>query len=482
MLIIDNMDLPIPRKANVYVDVMHTWTQALTVVENLVSGVAQSLNTGEALLGLSAWHIYPDICAIGHRTTIVEQEDPLVTKGGIVTLGLHEHRDRDAPGISWSMPLAHLRYYGGAVSSQRTLGFKTSKVLFDQIVLVAMGSAMAGWNDLDTELDTAMHFFIAFADILGFAHQHKEQRLPWPKVLADQARRVLSSDQIGRREMARLVGLGRRRYGVFLAPVKDHPPPLFGLNDPRECIRLLHLPDEGIAAIRAMVAYIPVSLKGAIIRHAYQTNSGFRMIEYASISASNHTRMNCRWITMPENWWDNDDISMVLNRATYIKETLGELCGLLEPDELFEEVAAFSPDFPKYMTGRYFKRLGFWEDLEQRVIEDEKQRDTVKWLKSDHQEFLDGIEELYREEKNELFLGDADSRVHLYVRMQLQLDRSLIKLPIDFVTKALKSQIASLPHTSTYFDPPTRRWHGRDSPGDEVHPSYYKSSNALAAA
>ena len=99
MLIIDNMHLPITRKASVYIDVMHTWTQALTVAENLVSGVAQSVNTGEALLGLSAWHIYPDICAIGQRTTIIEQKDHLVTKGGVVTLGLQEHRERDNPGI-----------------------------------------------------------------------------------------------------------------------------------------------------------------------------------------------------------------------------------------------------------------------------------------------------------------------------------------------------------------------------------------------
>lgn len=48
MLIIDDMHLPIPRKASVYDDVMHTWTQALTVAENLVSGVAQSMNTGES--------------------------------------------------------------------------------------------------------------------------------------------------------------------------------------------------------------------------------------------------------------------------------------------------------------------------------------------------------------------------------------------------------------------------------------------------
>ena len=500
MLIIDNMDLPIPRKASVYIDVMHTWTQALTVAENLVSGVAQSVNTGEALLGLSAWHIYPDICAIGHRTTIIEQNDHLVTKGGVVTLGLQEHRERDHPGITWSMPLAHLRYYGGAVSSQRTLGFKTTKVFFDRIVLVAMGSAMAGWNNDDAELDSAMHFFIAFASILEFSHGHREEPLLWPKILANQARRVLSSDQVGRQEMARLVGLGRRRYGVFLAPDKDHPPPFFGLTNPNKCIRLLHRPDQAIATIRGMADHIPVSLEGAVTRHVHPSISESGMIEYASIFPSNRTRTNYRWITMPRRWWDNDDIFMVLNRATYIKETLGELCGLLEHDELIKEVGEFGESQlvseeedsmfdtpPRLMIGKNNKRLGFWDNLNQRVVgvsqlQQLKWRDTIKWLKSDHEKFLDAIESPYRKRKYELFLGDVDSQVHLYVQPQHRVDQSLIKLPINFVTKVLESEIAVLPHTSTYFDAPTIDGEGPDSPDKEGLPSYYKSLRALAAA
>ena len=54
MLIVDNMDLPILHKSSMYGDVMRAWTQAMIVVENLLSGVAQSVNTGEALLGLSS--------------------------------------------------------------------------------------------------------------------------------------------------------------------------------------------------------------------------------------------------------------------------------------------------------------------------------------------------------------------------------------------------------------------------------------------
>ena len=500
MLIIDNMHLPIPRKASVYIDVMHTWTQALTVAENLVTGVAQSVNTGEALLGLRAWHIYPDICAIGHRTTIIEQKDHLVTKGGIMTLGLQEHRERDDPGITWSMPLAHLRYYGGAVSSQRTLGFETTKVLFDRIVLVAMGSAMAGWSLLDAELDSAMHFFVAFAGILEISHMHQKMQVLWPKVLANQARRVLSSDEVGRQEMARLIGLGRRRYGVFLAPHKDHPPPLFGLNNPNNCIHLLHQPDQAIAAIRGMADHIPVSLEGAITRHVRPSIRGPVTIEYASLFPSDKTGKYYRWITMPREWQDNDDTFMVLDRATYIKETLGELCGLLEHGELIEGVGKLhdlpsilseKDDFlfdnpPRLMQGSSHKRLEFWEDLEQRVAlerQDRHRRDIIKWLKSDHQQYLDAIERSHRERKYELWLGDQYSRVKLYVQRQHRVDQSLIKLPIDFVTKALESQIAMRLHTSTDFDTPVIGGELTDDYTNTVRfQPYYSSLAALAAA
>ena len=72
MLIVDNTDLPICHKASIHNDVMRVRIQALTLVENLVSGVPQSVNTGGALLGLCAWHLYPIIFAIGGTTATIE--------------------------------------------------------------------------------------------------------------------------------------------------------------------------------------------------------------------------------------------------------------------------------------------------------------------------------------------------------------------------------------------------------------------------
>ena len=102
-LIIDNMVMPMPMRVNVYDTVVDAWTKAMIMVENVVSGMPQSVQSGEALLGLCAWHLYPDLCAVEHSTTIVHQGDTLVKIGGLVTVGLRRDRGEDGTGISWSM-------------------------------------------------------------------------------------------------------------------------------------------------------------------------------------------------------------------------------------------------------------------------------------------------------------------------------------------------------------------------------------------
>jgi len=117
--------------------------------------------------------------------------------------------------VSAAKILAHLRFYGGAVLSARAVGSKTSKVPFDQIIPVAIGSAMALWNSSDIEIESTLLFLIAFADILDVSHQKRKHRIAWPKVLAEQPRKVQSADLLGRHDHVRFITLGRRRCGIF---------------------------------------------------------------------------------------------------------------------------------------------------------------------------------------------------------------------------------------------------------------------------
>ena len=92
--------------------------------------------------------------------------------------------------------------------------------------------------------------------------------------------------------------------------------------------------------MRRIIKSPPVNLDCAFTRHAHPDIRGFRMIEYASVSrvCASGDFVHHRWVTIPEDRWNEDGVSEALNRATYIKETLGELCGLIEHEELFQEV------------------------------------------------------------------------------------------------------------------------------------------------
>ena len=81
MLIIDNMNMPLLGKVTVYHDVIDAWTKSMIMLDKLISRVPQSVESEEALLGLCAWHIYPDIYALDTFTTLVEHQNTFVKKG-----------------------------------------------------------------------------------------------------------------------------------------------------------------------------------------------------------------------------------------------------------------------------------------------------------------------------------------------------------------------------------------------------------------
>jgi hypothetical protein len=123
MLILNNLGLAVNTKLSVSDSVIDAWMSALITVDNLVSGKPQSVQTGAPLLGLSAWHLYPDMIVFGtgknSKATKVSQNDPHVVRGGVLTLGIHDLR-RSGDGIHWSLPLAYLRYYGRSLESVQT--------------------------------------------------------------------------------------------------------------------------------------------------------------------------------------------------------------------------------------------------------------------------------------------------------------------------------------------------------------------------
>lgn len=148
MLFIANLNVPINinQEMGVYESVITAWTSALISVENLVSGTPQAVNSGACLLALSSWHLYPNVLVMSPISTSHQFDDPLVKQGGTLTLGLASPGGRTSRAAFWSLPLAHLSYYGRPIRREAELDMQTKAITFDQFTNVVFGALLPQWG------------------------------------------------------------------------------------------------------------------------------------------------------------------------------------------------------------------------------------------------------------------------------------------------------------------------------------------------
>jgi hypothetical protein len=241
LLIINNLGIPVNTKVSLSDSVISAWQTAMITVDQFVSGNPQSVQTGAPLLGLAAWHLYPDMvvfCQGNHGKPIdVRQKDPLIQTGGVMTLGLQDMR-RLGDGLHWSLPLAHLRHYGRPVQSEAILCSKTSRTSMDDLILVALGSLIRRWcaHSADpNEIELALKVLVQMDEYTDIPVQFR-QEVSWVSLLASAAAHYLSSEASLKAEKLPLIRCGQRRYPLFI----DDPTSgsIFGLSDPRTFLRL----------------------------------------------------------------------------------------------------------------------------------------------------------------------------------------------------------------------------------------------------
>ena len=335
MLILKNIGFPIATMDGVYTSVMEVWLKAMATLDKLIQGMPQRVQEGAVLLGLSAWHLYPDMCALGHDSTMIHQKDVLIHEGGIITLGLaNADPDRD-DGIYWSLPLAHLRYYGDPVTRTASAGDQSSRVSVDQLQQVALGSILGTWGRLGTDLSTPVELISTIFDIV---YPDMIEGPGWVRMVASAAQRFLQSHGKERAAMSRLVNFGIRRCPNFIAEAELHPAPVFGLSNMKTLINLCPSIDAQLTCLRKVAGSFGIQkTKGLLIRYLSMAKYIYTYFELVPRQGTKRTRagvakgeshmQDMHWVINEDLYPDTFDLSAP-SRFTdeYINDRLIAVC------------------------------------------------------------------------------------------------------------------------------------------------------------
>lgn len=172
MLFIANLNVPINinQEMGVYDSVVTAWISALESVDKLVSGTPQAVNSGACLLALSSWHLYPDILMASPTSTSHQFDDPFVKPGGTLTLGLASPGGGSARAAFWSLPLAHLSYYGRPIRREAELDMQSKAITFEQFTCVVFGALLSQWGFQNHQAEIPARFFASLRSSIDRAN------------------------------------------------------------------------------------------------------------------------------------------------------------------------------------------------------------------------------------------------------------------------------------------------------------------------
>ena len=336
MLILDNLNLPVNGDMNVYSSVIRAWQMAMVTIDKLIDGVSHSVHNGAVLLGLSAWHLYPDFIVLGKETASTSQKDPLIAPGSTVTLGLQGVEPENSRGVYWSLPLAHVRFYGEPTASEGSVTSGSTRISMDDIFVVALGSLSSLWGN---EGSQAVHVANVVCQLWesclkGLKERQNRQsrgeivKTSWLKLLNDAATRLLESSGPEKESCKRLFGLGQRRstlLGRFQRTI-----PIFGLTD---ATFVNILTEDGRVAFLRSIAYKcsaetdVLIIKTRVQRTVYEGEGAKRQKirvyfspELASVPSRSPTSAMKRWV-VPFLQGKNSKFSTIQDRTDEIPET-----------------------------------------------------------------------------------------------------------------------------------------------------------------
>ncbi|PNP86497.1 hypothetical protein FNYG_00199 [Fusarium nygamai] len=209
-LILKNVYFAINPSEAPFVSVIDAWKLAVETTEKLILGIPQEAQNGAAILGLSAWHIYPDIHVYGNKNIKVTMNDELVGAGGILSLASCPSQRTESRGVYWSLCLSHLAFYGPSVKRHQTLENDARRIPFASLLHATVGTIMSRWRVHSSDLVNGINILIAILDYIGIGNRSFYSTMA---LMSNAAKECLDDEQAWS-----YMSYGKRRSGFIKDP------------------------------------------------------------------------------------------------------------------------------------------------------------------------------------------------------------------------------------------------------------------------
>ena len=277
MLILNNTTERVNSSSIPFESVIHAWHDSLKSFEALVNGVSQKAKNGEILLALSAWHIYPNLMIVKPEPKQMYLKDSLLQSCGVLTVGLHKVDDH-LGGISWSLPLSHLRHYEAPVNREGTFN-SAQRLTLEEFSQVFLGAFLQGWGAKIVDRSIMIQWLTKIRSILhGLAHQERYPLMQylnlygtgcWLNTLFEASTQCLQASNAGDEAFKQMLRLGSQHAKVFLGT--SFLRPYFGLSEKGKFVSCAATEDDKVQILRHAAAKLPGEPDQMFIRLRHDT-------------------------------------------------------------------------------------------------------------------------------------------------------------------------------------------------------------------
>lgn len=289
-LILKNVNLSMGGENKVFSSVIETWVKALQTMQRLIAGIPQEVQDGSAIIGLAAWHIYPNISVFGSRNVEVHMDDALVAPGGVLSLGCSPSATTHMSGVSWALSLTQYKYYGQPVRREGSFKPDPTRITFKELLLATLGAILSHWNVSTSRGETAeaLRFIILLSRCASGMSQSGNHRIEGLRLLSKAADECLKNEDAS----LPFLNLGRNRAQFISAETQVSPSlktnvrPFFGLNSEDVLLRCMHDGDSGVEFLRRIAGRTPGLVDHPCIIQYIEDKREIEILSYATVFES----------------------------------------------------------------------------------------------------------------------------------------------------------------------------------------------------